>query len=276
MLKKVLPVLFFMGFFSSLGWSQIQPVDFSQMLKEAGELAQKGEWDHSELVFLKAAESPIPDYRIQAYEGLQKLYTTLRMPKKAKKAEGKLEHEKKFLEKLVPENEKFYKEYTIQEGDTYAKIAAREQISLEWLKRANQRKLLKVGKTVRIPLMHDSIVVHKNDKILEWWRDKELIKKYPISVGRKGSETPQGEFKIVSKVKHPIWYRLKLQIPPDSPENLLGTRWLGLDVKSYGIHGTRNPKSISQAMSHGCVRMFNRDVEELFDWIPLGTTVRIE
>ena len=88
-------------------------------------------------------------------------------------------------------------------------------------------------------------------------------------------ETPEGKFKVTTKVPHPVWYHEKKQIPPDSPENLLGTRWLGLDKKGYGIHGTRNPESINEAASHGCVRMYNHDVEELFEWIPVGTPVSI-
>jgi lipoprotein-anchoring transpeptidase ErfK/SrfK len=89
-------------------------------------------------------------------------------------------------------------------------------------------------------------------------------------------ETPEGKFTIVNKVEDPIWYKLDKQYPPGSPKNLLGTRWMGLNQKGYGIHGTRNPKSIGMALSHGCIRMHNRDVEELFAWIPIGTKVIIK
>lgn len=249
--------------------------EFSELFLQGGELAQRGEWDRSERVFLKASESPAAEERVQVYEQLTALYTRLRLPKKAAKTKKRAEDEKKFIAKRVPADESYYETYTLQEGDTYAKIARRQKISLEWLKRANLEKPLVTGKTIRVPKLPFYLIVNRNLKTLEWRRGKEVLKTYPIAVGKKESETPAGEFEIISRVKHPVWYHLNLEIPPESPQNLLGTRWLGLNVKSYGIHGTRNPRSINYAVSHGCVRMHNRDVEELFDWIPIGTKVTI-
>lgn len=253
-----------------------QAVDFTDLLSEAGNLARQGEWDRSEVVFLKAAESPTPDDRVKAYEGLTNLYTRLKLYKKASHAEKRLREEKKFLEKLVPKDKKYYESYQLVSGDTYAKIASREKVSMKWLQKANGNKPLIEGQTIQVPKASYKLIVRKASKKMEWRRGDEILKIYPISVGRKGMETPEGKFKIVSKVKNPTWYWLKKQIPPDSPENLLGPRWLGIDHKGHGIHGTRDPKSIGNALSHGCVRMFNRDVEELFDWVPVGTAVTIQ
>ena len=63
-------------------------------------------------------------------------------------------------------------------------------------------------------------------------------------------------------------------IPPGKA-NPLGTRWIGLSRKGYGIHGTNNPRSIGRRASHGCIRMRNRDVEELFEMVAVGDRVEI-
>jgi hypothetical protein len=57
------------------------------------------------------------------------------------------------------------------------------------------------------------------------------------------------------------------------PANPLGTRWMGLGYKGYGIHGTNMPLSIGKAASHGCIRMRNQDVEDLFERVQIGDPV---
>jgi len=59
------------------------------------------------------------------------------------------------------------------------------------------------------------------------------------------------------------------------PANPLGTRWMGLGYKGYGIHGTNMPLSIGKAASHGCIRMRNRDVEDLFNRVEVGDAVEL-
>jgi len=90
-----------------------------------------------------------------------------------------------------------------------------------------------------------------------------LIKTYPIAVGNPSTPTPVGEYQVIYKGVN--W----------GPS--FGPRWLGLNVPwgYYGIHGTNNPHSIGQHLSHGCIRMRNHDVIELFDMIPVGTKVTI-
>jgi len=62
---------------------------------------------------------------------------------------------------------------------------------------------------------------------------------------------------------------------PTGKDNPLGTRWLGLSQKGYGIHGTNAPKSVGHAASHGCIRLRNRDMERLFTMLRLGDAVVI-
>jgi lipoprotein-anchoring transpeptidase ErfK/SrfK len=91
----------------------------------------------------------------------------------------------------------------------------------------------------------------------------QVIVKYPVAVGKSETPTPLGEWRVVQKSTH--W------------GNGFGTRWMGLNVPwgIFGIHGTDKPYSIGTYASHGCIRMFNRDVEKLYPQVPLGITVRI-
>jgi hypothetical protein len=62
---------------------------------------------------------------------------------------------------------------------------------------------------------------------------------------------------------------------PSGKNNPVGTRWLGLSLKGYGIHGTNTPSSIGHAASHGCIRLRNRDIERLFGMLQIGDRVEI-
>lgn len=107
------------------------------------------------------------------------------------------------------------------------------------------------------------------------------LKRYPIACGSQDWPTPTGRFVIYEKVQDPSW------IPPDSPwakeaktippgpDNPLGTRWIGLDWGNVGIHGTNADWSIGSASSHGCLRMYLSDVEELYDLVKADMPVTI-
>lgn len=89
-----------------------------------------------------------------------------------------------------------------------------------------------------------------------------IVKRYPIAVGKMLTQTPVGEFVIINKAPN-----------PGGP---FGTMWMSLSKNHYGIHGTNNPSSIGKSVSLGCIRMHNADVEELARTIPIGTRVRIK
>jgi len=101
-----------------------------------------------------------------------------------------------------------------------------------------------------------------------------VIATFQVAVGAKVSPSPTGEFKIVSRVSNPTYYRPGTLIPPGK-DNPVGTRWVGLSLKGYGIHGTNAPRSIGRAASHGCIRLRNRDVERLFTLLRIGDVVQI-
>jgi lipoprotein-anchoring transpeptidase ErfK/SrfK len=118
------------------------------------------------------------------------------------------------------------------------------------------------------------IVVSIPDRKLALIEDGRLVKVYPTAVGRATSPTPSGTFTIVQRISNPAWYGPGKVVAPGKG-NPLGTRWLGLSRKSYGIHGTNNPRSIGRNASHGCVRMRNRDVEDLFARVAVGDVVEL-
>jgi lipoprotein-anchoring transpeptidase ErfK/SrfK len=101
-----------------------------------------------------------------------------------------------------------------------------------------------------------------------------VVAGFPIAVGADQSPSPTGEFTIVSRVSNPAYYHEGVVIPAGKG-NPVGTRWVGLSQKGYGIHGTNAPKSIGRAASHGCIRLRNRDMEKLFGMLHVGDVVEI-
>jgi len=118
------------------------------------------------------------------------------------------------------------------------------------------------------------IVVSIPDRKLAVLEDDRVVKVYATAVGARVSPSPEGAFTIVNRVAEPTWYTKGRTVPPGKA-NPLGTRWLGLSARGYGIHGTNQPASIGHNASHGCIRMRNRDVEELFELVAVGDAVEL-
>jgi lipoprotein-anchoring transpeptidase ErfK/SrfK len=105
-------------------------------------------------------------------------------------------------------------------------------------------------------------------------QDGEVVRLYDTAVGTAKTPSPVGDFAIVNRIPNPTYYAPGKVTGPGK-SNPLGTRWMGLTIKGYGIHGTNVPGSIGKAASHGCIRMRNRDVEELFDLVSVGDRVEL-
>lgn len=118
------------------------------------------------------------------------------------------------------------------------------------------------------------LVVSIPDRKIALLEDGRVTKVYPIAVGKKSTPSPTGNFHIASRVVKPTWYQPGKVVGP-GPANPLGTRWMGLGYKGYGIHGTNRPISVGHAASHGCIRMRNHDVEELFELVRVGDPVEL-
>ncbi|AZR73791.1 hypothetical protein BBF96_10575 [Anoxybacter fermentans] len=111
--------------------------------------------------------------------------------------------------------------------------------------------------------------------ILRVYQSEEIIYEAPVGVGRPGHETPIGEFIIINKIKDPTWYPKNREPIPPGQTNPLGSYWLGLSKKGYGIHGNINSTSIGSSVSLGCIRMYNNDIELIYHLVEKGTRVKI-
>ena len=123
------------------------------------------------------------------------------------------------------------------------------------------------------------LVLKLGERRVYVYRGDQLVNKYPVAVGKKKWETPQGDWKVELMLKNPGWTNFKTgeQLAP-GPDNPLGQRWIGFwnDGKDeIGFHGTTNLSSIGRAASHGCVRMSNKNVKELFKIVKVGTVVQV-
>jgi lipoprotein-anchoring transpeptidase ErfK/SrfK len=118
------------------------------------------------------------------------------------------------------------------------------------------------------------IVVSIPDHKLVLFYGDRVVKIYDVAVGKSTTPTPEGEFRIINHVPNPTYYGSGVVIGPGK-NNPLGTRWMGLSAKGYGIHGTNVPSSIGKAASHGCIRMRQQDLEELFELVNVGVTVEL-
>ena len=169
--------------------------------------------------------------------------------------------------------------YEIVPGDSLGKLAKKYNTTPQLIKRANGLKsdVIRTGEKLRIWTAPFNILVNKSQNVLFLKSGAEVLKIYHVSTGR-DNITPVGTFKIATKIEKPVWFRNGgAPIPSESPENELGSRWMGFDTDShYGIHGTLHPESIGQQVTAGCVRLKNEDVEELFDIVPTGTQVVIQ
>lgn len=118
------------------------------------------------------------------------------------------------------------------------------------------------------------VVVSIPDRKLAVIEDGTTVEVYDVAVGKPSTPSPVGTFTIVNRLAHPTYYRPGVVIPPGD-RNPLGTRWMGLSEKGYGIHGTSEPASIGYAKSHGCIRLRNADVERLYERLRPGDVVEL-
>jgi lipoprotein-anchoring transpeptidase ErfK/SrfK len=118
------------------------------------------------------------------------------------------------------------------------------------------------------------IVVSIPDRKLALIKNGRVVKIYRTAVGADASPSPTGTFTVISRVPNPTWYHAGKVVPPGK-NNPVGSRWIGLSEKGYGIHGTNAPKSIGQNVSHGCIRLLNRDIEQLFEMVKVGDVVEL-
>lgn len=123
------------------------------------------------------------------------------------------------------------------------------------------------------------LVIDLSDRRVSLYQHGQPVASYPVAVGRSGWETPTGRFEVFQMVENPSWrHPWNGSVVGPGPQNPLGQRWIGFwsnGKEAIGFHGTPDENSVGQAVSHGCIRMFNDDVAELFERVALGTPVTV-
>ncbi|WP_428909029.1 L,D-transpeptidase [Niallia sp. Krafla_26] len=122
------------------------------------------------------------------------------------------------------------------------------------------------------------LIVNKNTNELAFVYENRVEMVVDAATGVTDDLTPEGLFTITVKAENP--YYIKKDIPGGTPENPLGSRWIGFDAKEtngriYGVHGTNNPSSIGKRVSQGCIRLQNEVIESLYPKIPLGSKILV-
>ena len=184
-------------------------------------------------------------------------------------------------------------EYTIKRGDSFSSIGARYGVEAAVLARGNGLKLgarLKPGQVLRIdnrhivpPELNDGILINLPQRMLFFFRNCELIRYYPVGLGRPTWPTPRGGFQVLELREHPTWHVpksiqhemamegkvVKEEVPP-GPDNPLGDYFIRVGTRPYGIHGTIAPLTIYGFRTHGCIRLHPDDAAELFHLVKIG------
>jgi lipoprotein-anchoring transpeptidase ErfK/SrfK len=161
------------------------------------------------------------------------------------------------------------------------------------LEQTSQRKLMKLAAILMLAVAQASaeekaakaakasqkietrrIVVSITEHKLMLFDGDRVVKTYQTASGKPTTPSPTGEFVVANMVANPA-YRAHGQSVDPGPKNPVGTRWIGLSIKGYAIHGTNAPNSIGKDASHGCIRMRNKDVEELFALVAVGVPVQL-
>ncbi len=187
-----------------------------------------------------------------------------------------------FSRKVTPDSVK----HVVQPGENLTTIGKKYKVEPLAILRVNGLKNTNLypNDKLKIPRGQFRITVSKGRRLLWLFYDNSVAKQYEVAIGKEGHDTPVGEFVIASKEVEPSWTRTtedgrREVVPYGAPGHMLGTRWMGFAEphRDIGIHGTpkEEESKIGEAVSKGCIRMRNAEVQELFDLAPRGTKVTI-
>lgn len=196
-------------------------------------------------------------------------------------AYGRLNAELAFSRMETPES----KFYTVESGDSLTRIGMKLNTTQGLLERANgieDPSQLRLNQRIKYTPKDFRVVIERSSCQLYLFDADGLFKRYYTGLGMPGYETALGKYTVGNKQKDPTWFKPGADpVPPNDPNNELGTRWMplvpaeeGLPL-DLGIHGTIAPETIGQYKSHGCPRLRKEDVEELYDLIVRSTPVEI-
>ncbi len=170
----------------------------------------------------------------------------------------------------------FVEPYVVQPNDQLRVIANKYQLSWEYLARLNKTdpRRIQLGQKLKVVKGPFAAIVDLQDFALTIHLQGYYVKRYEVGIGKEGS-SPLGKFSVLNKVENPQYTDPEGRvISGDDPSNPLGERWIDLG-DSYGIHGTIEPDSIGKAASRGCIRLRDKDVIEVYDFLIKGSEVVI-
>jgi lipoprotein-anchoring transpeptidase ErfK/SrfK len=129
------------------------------------------------------------------------------------------------------------------------------------------------------PIADVNLVIRLKERKVYVYKGSQIVATYPVAIGKKDRETPTGEWQVMETIVNPGWTNFNTgQMMSPGKNNPLGSRWIGFwtDGKdTIGFHGTNKPESIGKAVSNGCVRMYDKDVQALYPLVKVGTIVRV-
>jgi len=189
------------------------------------------------------------------------------------------------------------RDYVVAPGETLMEIAVRAGIGYRHLAQANPGtdpwhpaigSLLTLPLAFRPPVgLADGLTVNLSDMrlFLVWKEDgQRFVRAYPLGIGREGWDTPRGDYRVTGVVHRPAWTpplslrKEKPDLPaviPPGPDNPLGEFWIGTSATGIGFHGTNQPFGVGRRVSHGCMRLYPRDIRDLARRVYPGMPVRI-
>jgi LysM repeat protein len=169
----------------------------------------------------------------------------------------------------------YYDAYVVKPGDQLRVVGQRYKLSWEYLARLNHvdAKKIRMNQKLKVVPGPFGAVVLLSRYELVVHLGGSFVKSYRVGVGKDGT-SPVGSFTVKNKMVDPTYYGPDGVVPHDDPKNPLGERWIDIG-DSFGIHGTTEPETIGKNESRGCIRMLNSEVEEVYDFLVIGSEVKI-
>ena len=169
----------------------------------------------------------------------------------------------------------YYDPYVVKPGDQLRVVGQRYKLSWEYLAKLNriEPRKIRMGQKLKVVPGPFAAVVYLDRYELVVHLAGSYVKSYRVGLGKDGA-TPVGTFEVKNKIADPTYYGPDGVIAHDDPNNPLGERWVDIG-DGFGIHGTIEPESIGKNESRGCIRMLNSDVEEVYDFLVIGSEVKI-
>jgi L,D-transpeptidase ErfK/SrfK len=155
-----------------------------------------------------------------------------------------------------------------------------------WLPRPGQTVLLPHASILPLDAEPGITINLAEMRLYYIWQEggQYQVRTYPLGIGSEGTESPIGQFSVLNKAENPIWTvplsirqerpEMPAKVPP-GPANPLGNFWMGFSGEGFGIHGTNKPLGVGRRVSHGCIRLYPQDIQDLFQRVPVGTPVVI-